>query len=213
MIRVNLLPQKRRAEVRTDAKQTWLAAVMVAFLLEIAALFVFHSLKHEVLVDQQKKNTELQAQIDQSKKSVANHADVRRQLENLRAREAAITKLQSARSGPTAVLLELTHILTPGRGPSVAPDRLGQIRRENPLAIFNGNWDPRRLEITSFNEQARRVKLEGVALDGEDVSELARRLNLSDYFSNVVLLPGKQEKAPVTGVSVVRFSLEAQVKY
>jgi len=57
------------------------------------------------------------------------------------------------------------------------------------------------------------VRLEGVALDGEDVSELARRMNLSDYFNNVVLLPGKQEKQQTTGLPVVRFSLEAQVKY
>lgn len=213
MIRINLLPQKRRAEARTETRQLWLVAVMVAFLGEIAGLFVFHSVKHEELLDQQKKNTEIQAQIDQSKASVANHPEVKKKLEDLRAREAAITKLQNARSGPTAVLLELTHILTPGRGPSVAPDHLSQIRRDNPLAVFNGNWDPRRLEVTAFNEQARKVKLEGVALDGEDVSELARRMNLSDYFSNVVLLPGKQEKQPVTGLSVVRFSLEAQVKY
>jgi len=79
--------------------------------------------------------------------------------------------------------------------------------------VFNGNWDPRRLDVTSFNEQARKVRLEGVALDGEDVSELARRMNLSDYFNNVVLLPGKQEKQQTTGLPVVRFSLEAQVKY
>lgn len=213
MIRVNLLPQKRRTEARAEGNQLWLVAVMVAFLAEIAGLFVFHSVKHEELVDQQKKNTELQAQIDQSKASVANHPEVQKKLEELRAREAAITKLQNARSGPTAVLLELTHILTPGRGPSVAPDRLSQIRRDNPLAVFNGNWDPRRLEVTSFVEQARKVKLEGMALDGEDVSELARRLNLSDYFANVVLLPGKQEKQQGTGLPVVRFSLEAQVKY
>jgi type IV pilus assembly protein PilN len=186
---------------------------MVAFLAEIAGLFVFHSVKNEELLDQKNANTKLENQIEESKKTVANHPEVKKKLEELRAREAAISKLQTARSGPTAVLLELTHILTPGRGPSVAPDRLSQIRRDNPLAVFNANWDPRRLEITNFNEQARKVKLEGVALDGEDVSELARRLNLSDYFSNVVLLPGKQEKEQKTGLAVVRFSLEAQVKY
>lgn len=213
MIRINLLPQKRRAEARSDARQLWLVAVMVVFLAEIAGLFVFHGMKHEELVEQRRKNTQLQAQIDQAKQSVTHHAEVKKKLEDLRAREAAITKLQKARSGPTAVLLELTHILTPGRGPSVAPDKLVQLRRDNPLAVFNANWDPRRLEITSFNERARKVKLEGVALDGEDVSELARRLNLSDYFSEVVLLPGKQEKDKDTGLAVVRFSLEAQVKY
>ena len=213
MIRVNLLPQKRRVEARPEGRQLWLVAVMVAFLAEVAILFVFHGFKNEELADQKRKNSELEAQIEQSKKTVANHPDVKKKLEELRARETAIGKLQSARSGPTAVLLELVRIVTPGRGPSVAPDRLSQLRRENPLAVYNANWDPRRLEITTFAESARRVRLEGVALDGEDVSELARRLNLSDYFSNVVLLPGKQEKGKDTAANVVRFSLEAQVKY
>jgi type IV pilus assembly protein PilN len=213
LIRVNLLPQKRRAEVRPEGRQLWLVAVMVAFLAQVAALFVYHGFKTEELADQKRKNAELESQIDQSKKAVANHPEVKKKLEDLRAREAAIAKLQSARSGPTAVLLELVHIVTPGRGPSVAPDKISQLRRENPLAVFNPNWDPRRLEIVSFVEQARKVKLDGVALDGEDVSELARRMNLSDYFSNVVLLPGKQEKTKDTDIPVVRFSLEAQVKY
>lgn len=213
MIRVNLLPQKRRVEARQEAKQLWLVAVMVAFLAQVAALFVFHGFKNEELKDQQKKNEEIQSQIEQSQQSVANHPEVTKQLEELRAREAAIGKLQTARTGPTAILLELTHILTPGRGPSVAPDKLSQLRRENPLAVFNANWDPRRLEIKSFQESARKVKLEGSAVDGEDVSELARRLNLSDYFSNVVLLPGKQERDKNSGAPVIQFSLEAQVKY
>jgi len=213
VIRVNLLPQKRRVEARPEGRQLWLVAVMVAFLAEVAILFVFHGFKTEELADQKRKNAEIESQIEQAKKNVANHPEVKKKLEDLRAREAAIGKLQAARTGPTAVLLELVRIVTPGRGPSVAPDKLSQLRRENPLAVFNPNWDPRRLEITSFAEQARKVKLDGVALDGEDVSELARRMNLSDYFSNVVLLPGKQEKAKDTGVPVVRFSLEAQVKY
>jgi type IV pilus assembly protein PilN len=213
VIRVNLLPQKRRAEARPEGRQLWLVAVMVAFLAEVAVLFVFHGFKTEELADQKRKNAELESLIEQAKKNVANHEEVKKKLEDLRAREAAIGKLQAARTGPTAVLLELVRIVTPGRGPSVAPDKLSQLRRENPLAVFNPNWDPRRLEITSFIEQARRVRLDGVALDGEDVSELARRMNLSDYFSNVVLLPGKQEKVKDTGVPVVRFSLEAQVKY
>jgi type IV pilus assembly protein PilN len=213
VIRVNLLPQKRRVESQKEAKQLWLVAVMVVFLAEVAALFVFHGFKNEELSDQRKKNTEIESQIEQSKQTVLNHPEVTKKLAELRAREAAIGKLQTARSGPTAILLELTHILTPGRGPSVAPDKLSQLRRENPLAVFNANWDPRRLEIRSFAESARKVKLEGSAQDGEDVSELARRLNLSDYFSNVVLLPGKQEKDAVSGLSVIHFSLEAQVKY
>jgi type IV pilus assembly protein PilN len=206
MIRINLLAQKKRAE-RSDGSQVWLAVVMVVVLAEVAALFVLHSFKAEELSDQIRKNSQLTSQIDQAKQSVANHQQVKADLELLRARETAIQKLQSARSGPTAILMELARILTPGRGPSVDPDRLAQLRRDNPLAVFNPNWDARRLSITSYVEAQRQLKLEGRARDGEDVSELARRLNLSSFFYDVKLLPAQRE------AEAVKFSIEAKVRY
>ncbi len=206
MIRINLLAQKKRAE-RGEGSQVWLAVVMVIVLAEVAGLFVYHGFKAEELADQQRKNAELTSQIEQAKKNVANHAQIKADLALLRARETAIEKLQSARSGPTAVLLELSRILTPGRGPSVDPDRLAQLRRDNPLSVYNPTWDSRRLNITSFVEAQRKVKLDGVARDGEDVSELARRLNLSRLFYDVILLPATREK------DIVKFSLEAKVRY
>ncbi len=212
MIKINLLPQKRRAEA-SEGSQLWLAVVMVLFLAEVAGLFVYHGFKSEELKDQQRKNAELESQIQQSKEAVKNHPDVKAKLERLKAREAAIDRLQKARSGPTAVLLELARILTPGRGPSVSPERLSQVRRDNPLAIYNSTWDPRRLMVSGYTEGQRKVRLEGLARDGEDVSELARRMNLSDYFANVALLPAKQEKDPKTNIDMIKFALEAQVKY
>jgi type IV pilus assembly protein PilN len=213
VIRINLLPQKRKRAERTEGSQLWLAIVLVLLLAEVAGLFVFHGFKSEELADQERKNATLQSQIDQSKKSVANHAQVKEKLTQLRAREQAIAKLQSARSGPTAVLLELARILTPGRGPSVDPDRLAQLRRDNPLAVFNPTWDARRLWLVRFVEEQRKVRLEGLARDGEDVSELARRMNLSSYFADVKLLPAKRQTDQKSGVELVNFSLEAKVKY
>ena len=206
MIRINLLAQKKRAE-KSEGSQVWLAVVMVVVLAEVAALFVFHSIKAEELADQTRKNAELAKQIEQAKRNVANHDQVKGELATLRAREEAIQKLQSARTGPTAILMELARILTPGRGPSVDPDRLAQLRRDNPLSVFNPNWDARRLWITGFVESQRRLKIDGNARDGEDVSELARRLNLSSFFYDVKLLPATRDK------DFVKFSIEAKVRY
>jgi type IV pilus assembly protein PilN len=212
VIRINLMPRKRRPE-RGEQSQLWLAVVLVLVLAEVAALFVFHGMKTEELQDQNRKNQELQAQIDQAKRAVTNHAEVKEKLAQLRAREDAIGELQKARTGPTAVLLELARIVTPGRGPTVDPDRLLQLRRENPLAVHNASWDARRLWLTKVVEQQRKVRLEGVARDGEDVSELARRMNLSTYFADVKLLPGKKEHDQGTGLELVSFQLEAKAKY
>jgi type IV pilus assembly protein PilN len=206
MIKINLLAQKKRAE-RSDVSQVWLAVVMVVVLAEVAALFVVHSFKAEELTQQQRKNAELTSQIEQAKKNVASHEQVKADLALLRAREEAIQQLQSGRSGPTAILMELARILTPGRGPSVDPDRLAQLRRDNPLSVFNPNWDSRRLWLTGYVEAQRKLKIDGKARDGEDVSELARRLNLSSYFYDVNLLPATREN------DFVKFSIETKVRY
>ncbi len=206
MIRINLLAQKKRAE-RADGSQVWLAVVMVVILVEVAALFVLHSFKAEELTQQVRKNAELASQIEQAKKNVANHDQVKADLALLRARETAIQKLQGGRSGPTAILMELARVLTPGRGPSVDPERLAQLRRDNPLSVFNPNWDSRRLWITAYTEVERKLKIDGSARDAEDVSELARRLNLSSYFYDVRLLPATRE------AEFVKFSIEAKVRY
>ena len=212
MIRINLMPQKRRSD-RGGESQLWLAVVMVAMLAVVAGLFVFHGFKTEELNDQRRKNTELTSQIDQSKSTVSTHQEVKDKLAQLRAREEAISKLQTARTGPTAILLELARLLTPGRGPSVDPDRLSQLRRDNPLAVFNPSWDARRLWLVKYVEINRQLHLEGFAQDGEDVSELARRMNLSSYFANVQLLPASRQVDPTTHAELVSFALEAKVNY
>jgi len=212
VIRINLLPQKRRVE-RQETSQVWLAVVLALLLAEVAAFFVWHGQLAEELEGQRRQNQELEAQISQSKRAVLNHAEVKNKLAELRAREDAIQQLQNARTGPTAVLLELARVMTPGRGPSVSPERLNQVRRESPLSVYNDNWDPHRLWISKYVEKNRSVRLDGSARNGEDVSELARRLNLSDFFTDVRLLPGEKASDKATGLQLVNFQLEAKVQY
>jgi type IV pilus assembly protein PilN len=135
LIRVNLLPQKREIKRASEINQRWLLVVLGVVVVEIIALVLFHQVKRDELAKQMRTNAELQSQIEQVKKTVANHAEIKAQLEVLRAREDAISKLQAARTGPTAVLLELAHVLTEGRGPTVDPDLLAQLRRDNPTSV------------------------------------------------------------------------------
>src|SRR5690606_32369397 len=102
MIRINLLPQPRRVE-RQEGSQLWMTVILVLLLAEVAGFFVWHGQLSEELELRQRTNRELQAQIDQSKRTVANHGEVLKKLEELRSREAAIQQLQAARTGPTAV--------------------------------------------------------------------------------------------------------------
>jgi type IV pilus assembly protein PilN len=213
VIRINLLPQRREARLAPDANQTWVLVVLGVVVAQIVALFLYHQVKRDELSKQIRKNTEISNQIADIKKALANHAEIKAQLENLRAREEAIQKLQQARSGPTAVLLELSRVLTNGHGPTVDPDMLAQLRRDNPAAAFNPGWDPKRLWLTSFTENDRVVKIDGLARDGDDVSELARRLNLSMYFADVKLLPAGKRVDSESKLDMIGFQLQAKARY
>jgi type IV pilus assembly protein PilN len=213
MIRVNLLPQKRESKRATEANQGWLLVVLGVVVAEIVGLFLFHQVKRDELTKQVRTNAELSSQIETIKKAVANHDEIKAQLEVLRAREEAISKLQEARTGPTAVLLELSRVLTNGHGPTVDSDVLAQLRKDNPTAVYNPGWDPRRLWLTSFQEIDRVVKIDGLARDGDDVSELARRLNLSIYFADVKLLPASKTTDSDTKLEVIKFQLQAKMRY
>jgi type IV pilus assembly protein PilN len=215
MIRVNLLPQRRdvRATTTTQTSQRWLLLILAAVVLEVIGLFLFHQVKVEELETQVNKNEVLKAEITNIKNLVANHEEVKKQLAVLRAREDAIAQLQAGRSGPTAVLLEVAQLLTPGKTPTADPDKLAQLRKENPLAVYNPNWDSRRLWMTTYDERDRTVRIEGLARDATDVSELAQRLKLSVYFYDVTMLPGKKEAETPTKLELVNFALQLKVRY
>lgn len=213
MIRINLLPSKKPSASSVAGGQKWLLLVLAAVLGEVVGLFFFHQARLEELDAQTQKNAQIQSQIDEIKRLVANHEEIKKELALLRAREEAIAKLQAGRIGPTAALLELAQILTAGKGPTSDPDKLAQLRKENPLAVYNPSWDTRRLWLTSYIEGERVVRLEGLARDGNDVYELAQRLKLSAYFHDVTLLPGKKDTAKDSKLELVTFALQMKVRY
>jgi type IV pilus assembly protein PilN len=216
MVRINLLPDRRQASRRmtsTEPTQLWLLGVLGAFVGTVIVCLFVQKVKQDELRDILVENQHTQGQIDVIKKQTANHVEVKAKLKELRDREEAIQKLQGARTGPTSTLLELGHALTLGRGPSADRDKIEQLRRDNPAEVYNANWDPRRLWLTSYVEADRTVRLGGLARDGEDVSELERRLKLSDFFTDVKLLPGQKVNDAQSHQELFKFELSAKVRY
>lgn len=218
MIRINLLPQKtqgrrREATAGGGESQLWVAFVFGAVVLEILILLFVYKSKQDQLSQVQKGNQVISENIENIKREIAQHDAIKTQLKELRDREEAIEKLQAARTGPTATMLELTRIMTPGRGPTVDRDKLEQLKRDNPGSVPNPNWDTRRLWLSAYKEQDRAVRLAGLARDGEDVSEFLRRLTLSDYFYEVKLLPASKSIDTTTKLELVKFELSAKARY
>jgi type IV pilus assembly protein PilN len=217
MVRINLLPDKRQAGRRKTAgaepTQVWVFAVLGVFVGAIVICLFIQKIKQDQLAEMLAENGRAQGQIDAIKKQIADHGAIKARLKELRDREEAIQKLQTARTGPTSTLLELARVLTTGRGPTADRDKLEQLKRDNPDEVFNANWDPRRLWLTSYEESNRVVKIGGLARDGEDVSELERRLKFSEYFTSVKLLPGNKVADAQTHQELFRFELNAKVRY
>ncbi len=215
MIRINLLPEKRAAQRRSAASegQGWVFAIVGVLVLEVIVLMFVQKSKNDDLARITKRNTEITTSIDEIKRQISNRDEIKAQLKELRDREEAIQKLESARTGPTSVLLELSHVLTPGRMPTVDRDKLEQLRRDDPQSVPNPNWDARRLWLTAYDEVDRNVVLKGLARDGEDVSEFLRRLAISDYFYDVRMMPAQKTMDSTTHVELVKFELSAKVRY
>jgi type IV pilus assembly protein PilN len=193
--------------------QLWVIVVAGIFLVEVIGLMLLQKSKNDDLAKMLKRNQEVQANIDDIKRQISDRDQIKTQLKELLDREDAIQKLQSARTGPTSVMLELSHLLTPGRMPTVDRDKLEELKRQAPLQVPNVNWDAHRLWLTSYDEVDRNVRLIGYAKDGEDLSEFLRRLQLSDFFYDVRMLPaGKSNDGP-NHAEVVHFEVVAKVRY
>ena len=222
MIRVNLLPDAGERRGGSEGGQGWLLLVMVVVVMEIIGLVFFHQTKQDELTKIRAEVGQIDSQINDIKALVKDHDKVKGRLKELRAREDAIAKLQSGRSGPTEVLLELSRMLTSGKGPTVLAQAIDEpasgsgkaaAPAEDVAASFNPNWDARRVWITKYAEAERQVRLEGLARDGSDVFEFSQRLKMSKYFEDVELLPGKQREGKDSKIDMVRFALQVKVKY
>ena len=217
MIRVNLLPQKKRALGRSGAQpsQKWLIALLIGVLLEMAGLFFFHQRKLDELARQEQKNKELTAKITDIKKLVAN--TTRRSKKELHRAAAPRGRDREAPAGP------------PGadggaaRGRAAAHARQGAHgRSRSPRAAPPRQPEPR---VQPGLGRAARLdhELRRAGSHGEDrgrgarrqrrVRKFAQRLKLSTYFYDVQLLPGKKGEAKDAKLEIINFALQLKVRY
>lgn len=213
MIRINLLPDAKRARAGSGSTQLWGVIYLLACFAWGLVLFLFYLNEASALDEQLAKNSEIQAQISRVQSMSANIAEVDKALAESRKLEEVVGKLQAARQGPTRLLMELSRVLSAGRGPTVDAEVLAQLRRENPLAGYNPGWDIRRLWITEFSEQNGACTIAGNGKTNEDVAEFLRRLSLSEIFENVTLVNTSAATDSETKLPIVGFQLTCNVRY
>jgi type IV pilus assembly protein PilN len=215
MIRINLLPQAKRQTGEGVGLAVWGYAYLVATAVWCIALaFVYFSLSSDR--DQAlAQNKEIERQIKKIKEESGDLEKLQKDLDQSKQLEDVVKDLLAARAGPARMLLELSAILSPGKGPTVDPKKLEELRKVNPDANFTPGWDTNRLWIDGFNEEGGKCEMTGAGRNNEDIAEFLRRLTLSDVFDNVVLVRtgasgGKKGNA---ALSLVAFELTCKVRY
>jgi type IV pilus assembly protein PilN len=223
VIRINLLPGKKRGAKATGAAaaassgggQGWIVGYVFVALVTCGALAAVYVGYQGRLDEKNRVNSDLRRQIADAQANSALLEDLQAKLTASHDLERVVGELRRAQLGPTRVLMELAKILSEGAhgGPTIDPQRLDDIRRENPLAGYNASWDSRRLWITAFTEENRECKIAGVGRTNEDVAELLARLALSDLFQEVTLERTQSTVDTDTQLPLISFDASCKVIY
>ena len=223
MIRINLLPgEKKRVRgpafgglgaLSVGRPGMWWGITAAAVIGWLGCLGVIYYVTNGRLDDLRTENQQLETRLEDLKAKTAGLAEVERKLERSYQLEEIVEKLERARTGPTRALMELSRVLSSGGGPTIDPEALERLRKEDPLAGYDDTWDVRKVWVRSFEETGGICAIQGTGKTGEDVAEFSRRLDLSELFTNVRLLRTKSEKDKDTGLEMTKFELSCKVQY
>jgi len=217
MLKINLLPDKKGRRPQPgfggSVPNLLLVGVIGSLVLLLSGLFLFHTSEAGEVDTIRSANTRTQSEIDAIKGRVADHQKILDELAEIRRREEAIQQLQAARTGPTSMLLEISHILSAGGAPTADPTVVENLRARGLRdQLWSTTWDTKRLWLTSFDEENRTVKIQGEGRTADDVGEAMRRMQLSLYFQNV-RLDRAQAGVAANGLPVQQFTISARVRY
>jgi Tfp pilus assembly protein PilN len=187
MIRINLLPAKRkakRASAPASGGQWWLLAMLVVWsgIAGVGAWIVMVQEDETAALRRQvgaknKEAEEIRNEIKEDELS-----DKRAQLESI---QTAIDTLKAKQRTPVFVMYELAMILTDGDkggGPDIDLVKYRQHVAADPASRLNERWDTTGLWLGSLKEEKGKLRLEGRARDAADLSEFTRRLRASARF-------------------------------
>lgn len=142
MILINLLPH--REEKRRARKRSFFIGVGVAAVAGLVAVGVWYSVLQQLTAAQQARNAFLKTEIAKLETQIKDIANLRAEIEALKARQKAVEDLQTNRNVPVYLLDELV--------------------KQTPEGIY----------LTGIRQNDRVVTLTGIAQTNERVSEFLR---------------------------------------
>ena len=216
MIKINLLPArkiKRVAEPGQGAILVGMGGLFAAAVLMY--LFVVRPASHE-LKNLDEANGEMSAQVAAQNAKLKDYKTLKAAVEAADARNASIEKLIKAKAVPAHMINELGQILTPGQLPTMSrdmSDKIGDGPHGDANKRFALDWDPKHVWITKFVESKGAFTLEGGAQADPDVTQLAKRMQASVFFTDVTPQGGERITDTATSVTYYKFTITGKVVY
>lgn len=204
MIRINLLQSESGPS--GGGGKGFLALSVVLVVLLGGALYYLQTEAQSEFDRVSAINKATQRKIDKLKQETKAVAALEQEKDQLERQKQVLDGLIEGKNGPINMLFELAEMLR------VEDDPQKKLEQKN--KGWNPEWDPKRLWIHSFFEQARIVRITGFARSNEDVAEFHHRLESSRHFVEVRL---KYSEAvsfkELSNADFVQFAIDAVVLY
>jgi hypothetical protein len=196
MIRINLLPKKRKATravagrpaaAATGAGQWWLLAMLIGWLAIGGVGYWLLGLEDEIVQGLRTQSAAKTKEAETISKEIDEEGlDARKK--ELELVVAARENLKDKKRTPVYVMYELAMILTDakeGGGPDIDKEKLLRSIKEDPNNALNERWDPSGLWLRTVTEKDGALIMEGSARDASDLAEFTRRLRASARFGQI----------------------------
>jgi len=218
MIKVNLLPSRRAKQKSAPSdpsiKQVYAGVAAIAAV-GVLVFFAVDRPKRHRLGELQAANAQLQGEINNKHKQLEGYTELKLAAEEAKKRSDSISNLVSSKVVPAHVLHELSKILT-RQGPTMSEGmtRLaGNGPDSDPNKRFQPDWDPAHVWLISWEDKSGVFRLEGGAQSESDVTQLAKRLAASVYFTEVSPAGGERVGDRSNGVSYYKFQITGRIAY
>ena len=164
---------------RQEAVKNEVIVASIGVALMCMAMGALYFVVHGQLSVARAENRALQKRIDQTREIVAEVDEQERMREDVQTKLRVIKRLKANRVGPVHMLDELSQAT------------------------------PEKLQLTSVEEDRKKVSITGVAVTNEVISDFLSSLESSDYFSEVYL--NAIDQTETGGVKLKEFSISAKL--
>ena len=184
MILINLLPH--REEKRRQRKRAFFAGLVASAVIGLLGVGLWYTVLQQMTSAQQSRNDFLQAEIKRLDVQIRDIANLRSEIDSLKARQKAVEDLQTDRNTPVYLLNELA--------------------KQTPEGVY----------LTSIRQNGLVVAINGIAQTNERVSEFLRNtLYNSPWLEKPELVEIKASNVATAGKDQRRlfeFSMKVSIK-